>query len=242
MCRTYNSNDQSREEFDLRYGGLLGSAEDCNAKFHSYAMDLSALTPIGTVLGEGFYGRVLLAELAVPSSTHPSAQADRAGAKWQQSRRQVAVKAVRFAGRDGDHRTTLQALLEARLLAVMRHPHLVQLLGICMTYMPIQLVLEYCEWGDLRSFLRDGGAAREGLSSVVAMADMGTQSASAVAYLHSKLCLHRDLAARNILVARPTTIEDAPACGVVLKLSDLGLSRLLMADDDYYRVRRPSRS
>lgn len=223
----------------MRYGGLLGSAEDCDAAFHAYALDPSALTPIGTVLGEGFYGRVFLAELVVPSSTHPSAQADRGGVNRQQSRRHVAVKAVRFAGRNGDHRTTLQALLEARLLAVMRHPHLVTLLGICMTCVPVQLVMEFCEWGDLRSLLRAGGATRKGLSSVVAMADMGTQAASAVTYLHSKLCLHRDLAARNILVARPTTVGDAPACGVVLKLSDLGLSRLLVTDDDYYRVRRP---
>lgn len=89
----------------------------------------------------------------------------------------------------------------------------------------------------MRNYLRDGGARREGMSPVVSMADMGTQAASAVAYLHSKLCLHRDLAARNILVARPS--PDAltvAACGVHLKLSDLGLSRLLANDDDYYKV------
>jgi serine/threonine protein kinase len=219
---------------------MLGSAEECNAIFHSHALNISTLSPTGAVLGEGFFGCVLLAELTAPlSGTHPASQSGGKRGVRPQSRRPVAVKVVKTGVGSDANRTTVQALLEARLLAVMQHPHLVQLLGVCMTRMPVQLVLEYCEWGNLRNYLRDGGARREGLSSIVAMADMGTQAASAVAYLHSKLCLHRDLAARNILVARPSPDAlPAAACGVHLKLSDLGLSRLLANDDDYYKVSR----
>ena len=202
------------------------------------ALNFSALTPVGTVLGEGYYGRVLLAELdmSYASQARPGAGASLPG------KRLVAVKVVKsMAGVTGEgqasDKTTMQALLEARLLAVIRHPHLVQLLGVCMARVPVQLVLEYCEWGDLRSYLRDGGARRGNGNALAAMADMATQVASAVAYMHSKLCLHRDLAARNVLVSRPSESEAAPASGVLLKLSDLGLSRLLSADDDYYRVR-----
>lgn len=96
-------------------------------------------------LGEGFYGRVLLAELALPrfGALPVLQQSAGKGGRRQPSRRLVAVKVVKPAVGIDINRATVQALLEARLLAVMRHPHLVQLLGVCMTRMPVQLVLEY---------------------------------------------------------------------------------------------------
>ena len=132
-----------------------------------------------------------------------------------------------------------QILLEARLMALLDHPNLVKLLAVCASNLPIFLVLELCAHGSLKTFLR----ARPPCVSrnyAAACLDIALQSARGVAYLHSKMCIHRDLAARNVLV------DDLPAgggatgalgCGYQLKLADLGLSRVLRTEEDYYRKR-----
>lgn len=68
---------------------------------------------------------------------------------------------------------------------------------------------------------------------------MATQVAAGLQYLHSKLCIHRDVAARNVLLVPQSEAgdgEEAGASGFVLKLADLGLSRVMREEQDYYRV------
>lgn len=69
--------------------------------------------------------------------------------------------------------------------------------------------------------------------------DMASQVAAGLQYLHSKLCIHRDVAARNVLLVPQSEAgagEQAGASGFVLKLADLGLSRVTRDEQDYYRV------
>ena len=86
------------------------------------------------------------------------------------------------------------------------------------------VVVELMPGGDLASYLQMhksqlSGAAEQLLGACVQLAD-------AMAYLEHKHIIHRDLAARNVLVG-----ADALRC---VKLSDVGLSRVLTTSD-YYR-------
>lgn len=156
----------------------------------------------------------------------------------------VAVKTVRLAPTLGSHggarlsgaleagagfSDLTQILLEARLMAVLEHPNLVKLLGVCVSRLPIYLVMELCAHGSLKDFLRARPVCVT-RDYVGACIDMALQSARGIAYLHSKMCIHRDLAARNVLVDDAVAVAGAvaPRCGHQLKLADLGLSRRLV--------------
>ena len=149
----------------------------------------------------------------------------------------VAVKTVKAT----DQAALLQLLMEMRLLATIEHDNIVKLLAVQEGELPILMVMEYCQGGDLKSCLRAGAGLLRALGMNVALAvaylDMITQVACGLEYLHSKLCIHRDLAARNILVAKlgnGTTVKTK--CGLLMKLSDVGLTRILRTEDDYYKV------
>lgn len=192
------------------------------------------------VLGAGNFGLVALAGFAGPKN-HPAWTWLRLSGDTARCPK-VAVKTIRV---DAVEALT-QLLLEMRLLAVMQHPHIVRLLAVQEEVLPLLMVMEYCELGNLRDYLRqqkkDEGAGGAGAAVPIAQVDMGRQVAEAVEFLHNKSCLHRDLAARNVLVTKKGSAEinsrglPVTMCGVVLKLADLGLARVLRQEADYYKV------
>ncbi|GIX82796.1 tyrosine-protein kinase Abl [Caerostris extrusa] len=101
----------------------------------------------------------------------------------------------------------------------MKHPNLVQLLGVCTREPPFYIITEFMPCGNLLDYLRN--ANREEINAVVLMY-MATQIASAMSYLESHSFIHRDLAARNCLVGE----------NHLVKVADFGLARL-MRDDTY---------
>lgn len=235
---------QAEEAFDLRYADLLGSRDICHRSFESRRAQPSHLQPTGEVLGKGMFSHVVLARFVAPV-THIGWTI--LGARMTGDDALVAVKELRIE--QGTEAAVLtQFLLEARLLAVMDHPHVVRLVAMTDARLPLRLALEYCAEGDLRHFLREGGESRLQPSPQAGCLTLACQVASAVQYLHSKLCIHRDLAARNVLLqtaAGLATGNDSfgervgadGGCGYVAKLADLGLARVLRTEEDYYRVR-----
>ena len=190
------------------------------------------------LLGRGEFGVVALARFCAPAH-HPG---------WGRLRQlegddleaspQVAVKTlINMDQGDANYRSALpQLLLEARLLSVMDHPHVVRVFGVNEVRLPVQIVMEYCRLGNVRDFLRRQARSDKATPCVASLADMASQAASGIEYLHSKLCIHRDLAARNLLLS-PDHTGSSFQSGVVVKLGDLGLARLLRTEADYYRVR-----
>lgn len=217
---------QAQERFDQQFAIMLGGVQACRERYRSFAVPLAGMKlDTSMVLGTGRFGLVMkgwLPSRSGGSSAEPTT---------------VAVKTINST----DDATVTQLLLEMRLLAAMRHPNLVALVAVQEVQLPLLLVMEFCEGGDLRHCLRSGfdHLRQVGLQSTTlesAYLDFACQAAAGVEYLHSKLCVHRDVAARNILVTRHAA--STTASGLQLKLADLGLARIVLSEEEYYKVGR----
>ncbi|XP_075879031.1 tyrosine-protein kinase ABL2 isoform X2 [Nelusetta ayraudi] len=131
---------------------------------------------------------------------------------WKKYNLTVAVKTLKE-----DTMEVEEFLKEAAVMKEVKHPNLVQLLGVCTLEPPFYIVTEYMPHGNLLDYLRD--CDKEEVNAVVLLY-MATQISSAMEYLEKKNFIHRDLAARNCLVGE----------NHVVKVADFGLSRLLTGD------------
>lgn len=122
----------------------------------------------------------------------------------------VAIKQIAF-GQDADTIDYVRGVLnEVKHLARLEHPYIVRLYAAVTQDDPLLIATELCLRGELLRHLRDHKTTDRGT-----LTRWAAQSASALAYLHSRDLLHRDVAARNMLV---TMSFDVRMC-------DLGMSR-----------------
>lgn len=107
----------------------------------------------------------------------------------------AAAKTLKAGASTADKNELME---EAAIMAGLRHPNLVGLVGVCTTDFPILMVIEYCEHGSLLSFLRK----RQGFDAlcITSKRHCVKQCAMGMEHLASLGMVHRDLAARNVLV------------------------------------------
>uniref|UniRef100_A0A3Q3KPM6 Tyrosine-protein kinase n=1 Tax=Monopterus albus TaxID=43700 RepID=A0A3Q3KPM6_MONAL len=131
---------------------------------------------------------------------------------WKKYNLTVAVKTLKE-----DTMEVEEFLKEAAVMKEIKHPNLVQLLGVCTREPPFYIITEFMTHGNLLDYLRE--CNREEVNAVVLL-HMATQISSAMEYLEKKNFIHRDLAARNCLVGE----------NQLVKVADFGLSRLMTGD------------
>jgi c-src tyrosine kinase len=102
-------------------------------------------------------------------------------------------------------------LAEASLMTSLKHPNLVQLLGVVMDGSTIYLVTEYMSKGSLLDYLRSRGRLHVTKTDQI---NFAYDTCAGMEYLERRKVVHRDLAARNVLIS-----EDG-----VAKVADFGLA------------------
>ncbi|KAJ8029238.1 Tyrosine-protein kinase CSK [Holothuria leucospilota] len=119
--------------------------------------------------------------------------------------KRVAIKLLK-----DDDKAAQAFLAEASVMTSLKHPNLVQLLGVVLGT-PLLLVMEFMSKGNLVEYLRSRGRS---VVTADQLLQFSTDCAKGMAYLEKKNLVHRDLAARNILISE----ED------IAKVSDFGLT------------------
>ncbi|PAN11089.1 hypothetical protein PAHAL_2G140900 [Panicum hallii] len=177
----------------------MGKAGKVTARAFTYA-ELSEATGgfrPESLLGEGGFGPVYRGRLP-PKSTGP----------------EVAVKQLDRNGMQG----TREFLVEALMLSLLKHPHLVTLLGFCTDANHRMLVYEYMPLGSLEDHLLDLPPGRAPLEWATRMR-VAQGAARGLEYLHDTAqppVIYRDFKASNILLDT----------GFRARLSDFGLAKV----------------
>ncbi|XP_017277441.1 serine/threonine-protein kinase LMTK2 isoform X2 [Kryptolebias marmoratus] len=138
-------------------------------------------------IGHGWFGQVILSEIYT----------DPGGSR-------VVVKELKANASAKEGNDFLQQ--QGDPYRVLQHPNLLQCLGQCVEAIPFLLVFEYCEMGDLRSFLsQQDWALRNG--ELLQLQRMACEIAAGVTHLHKHNFLHSDLALRNCYLTADLTVK-----------------------------------
>ena len=148
-------------------------------------------------------------------------------------RRTVAIKTLR-AGLDASDDQLARFEKEARIIAQLRHPHIVQVYEVGESRGQLYLALEFMNGGALSDHLDGTPLPPKSAARIVATLADGASAA------HRVGIVHRDLKPGNVLVSIPERLavslrlREAIALGdpaVTLKLADFGLAKTLGTDE-----------
>ena len=143
-------------------------------------------------------------------------------------KRRVAVKIMRDHV-DGDPETRIRFEREARVVASLRHPNIIQMYDYDLVEGQPCLIMELVDGTTLGNYLKDLHKKEEKLSMDV-IAHILSSLAGAIDYAHNQNIIHRDIKPANVLLRSSTGYVnvDAPLPeDVEPVLTDFGLVRLL---------------
>lgn len=184
--------------------GVSELAEEMAASFLSKHPDLrkfmiSNVTLTGKAIGSGSYGSV--EEVAIPGAV-------------------CAAKRIHeWVVEENDESIQQRYLEECRKMSSLRHPYIVQFLGICLLPgSPLPALVMEKMWTSLHDILDPGlKDSRKTSFSLSMKCSILHNVASGLSFLHRHTIIHRDLSAKNVLLNK----------GLVAKVADLGMARIV---------------
>lgn len=188
-------------------GSVRSRYDDVSA----YEIEFEALR-MGKLVGEGSFGKCYKATwnetaVAVKVLVDAASALDRKANDPESLARMAAPVLDKLAD-------------EAGLMASMRHPNIIQFMGI--VSMPPCVVTEYCERGSLADVLKRARKAEPGAAEALGWRlrlGMAADAATGMLYLHARPqpIIHRDLKSPNLLVDRNWRV----------KVCDFNMSRIM---------------
>ncbi|XP_020502385.2 uncharacterized protein lmtk3 isoform X2 [Labrus bergylta] len=159
-------------------------------------------------IGNGWFGKVILAEVLCDCSSS-----------------QAVVKELRVSASPLEQR---KFLAESEPYRSLKHPNILQCLGQCSESIPFLLVMEFCQLGDLKRYLRaqrksDGMTPDLLTRDLLTLQRMAFEITSGLLHLHESNYIHSDLALRNCLLTSDLTV----------RIGDYGLSHNHYKEDYY---------
>ncbi|XP_034466150.1 uncharacterized protein si:dkey-40m6.8 isoform X2 [Hippoglossus hippoglossus] len=159
-------------------------------------------------IGNGWFGKVILAEVLCDCSSS-----------------QAVVKELRVSASPLEQR---KFLAESEPYRSLKHPNILQCLGQCSENIPFLLVMEFCQLGDLKRYLRaqrksDGMTPDLPTRDLLTLQRMAFEITSGLLHLHDNNYIHSDLALRNCLLSSDLTV----------RIGDYGLSHNHYKEDYY---------
>lgn len=137
-------------------------------------------------IGNGWFGKVLLSEIYVDPG--------------------VARAVVRELKANASSKEQNEFLQQGDPYRVLQHPNILQCLGQCVEAIPFLLVFEYCELGDLKSYVsQHEWLYRNG--ELLQLQKMACEIAAGVTHMHKHNFLHSDLALRNCFLTTDLTVK-----------------------------------
>ncbi len=131
-------------------------------------------------------------------------------------RRTVALKVLPGEAAE-DPRRVQRFKDEARASATLDHPNIVRAIDFAQTDTKLYIVMEFVDGVDLHQLV-----ARQGPMQAAQSIDVIRQAAAGMAHAHERGIVHRDIKPSNLMLASDGTV----------KVSDLGLARMGMADSE----------
>ena len=167
---------------------------------------LANARPTGRTIGEGSYGSV--EEVEIP------------GAKCATMKIHDVFQDPTRMPAEGIQKASCEFVRECQLMSTLRHPHIVQFLGVCFlpgSRMPA-IVMEQL-LTSLHEILDPEPPQTKAYIPVSLKRSVLHNVASGLSFLHSHSppIIHRDLSARNVLLST----------GMVAKIADLGVARIV---------------
>ncbi|XP_066200679.1 mitogen-activated protein kinase kinase kinase 9 isoform X1 [Saccopteryx leptura] len=133
---------------------------------------------------------------------------------------EVAVKAARHDPDEDISQTIENVRQEAKLFAMLKHPNIIALRGVCLKEPNLCLVMEFARGGPLNRVLSGKRIPPD------ILVNWAVQIARGMNYLHDEAIvpiIHRDLKSSNILVLQK--VENGDLSNKILKITDFGLAR-----------------
>ncbi|XP_039190195.1 mitogen-activated protein kinase kinase kinase 9 isoform X4 [Crotalus tigris] len=134
--------------------------------------------------------------------------------------KEVAVKAARYDPDEDISEAIENVHQEAKLFAMLKHPNIIALKGVCLKEPNLCLIMEFARGGSLNRVLSGKRIPPD------ILVNWAVQIAEGMNYLHEEAIvpiIHRDLKSSNILILEK--VEHGDLSNKNLKITDFGLAR-----------------